>query len=221
MSAIDPAILAALNSASSSASGSGNKPTELGQNQFLTLMLAQLKNQDPMKPTDPTQFLSQLAQFSQVTSTQNVEAKIGELTDSLRSTQMLNGTSLVGHEVLAKTDTAAFTTGGALKGAVAMPEGAAAAQVEVRDSAGQLIRRFAIPATQGTNEFSWDGLTSNGEQAASGLYAIKVTASVAGKNVSLDPMLYSKVNSVTLDSTGLVLNTGVGAVDLGDVKRVM
>ena len=221
MSAIDPSILAALNGAAGSSSDSNKKSSELGQNQFLTLMLAQLKNQDPMKPTDPTQFLSQLALFSQVTSTQNVEAKIGDLTDSLRSAQLMNGTSLVGHEVLASADSADFTSGTPLKGAVAVPEGTAGVQVEVRDSAGALVRRFAIPAAEGTNEFSWDGLTSAGNAAASGNYSIRITASIDGKNVSLDPMLYGKVGSVTLGASGLVLNTGVGTIDFNDVKRVM
>ena len=220
MSSIDPNTLAAILGQKGGADAS-KKPAELGQNQFLTLMLAQLRNQDPMKPADPTQFLSQLAQFSQVTSTQNVEARITELTDSLRSTQVLNGTNLVGHDILARTDTATFTTGTTLRGAVEMPEGASSAQVEVRDSAGQLIRRFVIPATQGTNEFSWDGYASDGTQALSGTYEIKITAGISGKNVSLDPMLYSRVSSVTMDSSGLVLNTGVGAVELDDVQRVM
>lgn len=220
MSAIDPSILAALNGTSGN-SDSNKKSAELGQNQFLTLMLAQLKNQDPMKPTDPTQFLSQLALFSQVTSTQNVEAKIGDLTDSLRSSQLMNGTSLVGHEVLASSDSAAFTSGTPLRGAVAVPGGTAGVQVEVRDSAGALVRRFAIPATEGTNEFSWDGLTNSGEAAASGTYSIKINASIDGKNVSLDPMLYGKVGSVTLGASGLMLNTGVGTIDFNDVKRVM
>ena len=139
MSAIDPATLAAILGQKDAGADANKNSTELGQNQFLTLMLAQLRNQDPMKPTDPTAFLSQLAQFSQVTSTQNVEAKIGELTDSLRATQVLNGTSLVGRDILASTDSATFTTGTTLKGVVDIPEGASSAQVEVRDSAGQLI----------------------------------------------------------------------------------
>lgn len=218
MTTIDPAVLAALNAGKTS---DRRDSKELGQNQFLTLMLAQLKNQDPMKPTDPTQFLSQLAQFSQVTSTQNVEAKIGELNDSLRATQVLNGTTLVGRSVLARTDTAHFVMDSKLSGVVDIPEGASSAQVEVRDIAGQLIRRFAIPATQGANEFSWDGYTSTGAKAASGTYAIKITANVSGTTESLDPMLYSKVSSVTMGSSGLVVNTGVGPVPLDDVKRVM
>src|SRR5512147_1839798 len=77
------------------------KKDELGQNAFLKLMIAQLKNQDPTKPQDPSEFMSQLAQFSQVTSTQNMEKSITTLSDSMRSTQLLNGTSLVGHEILA------------------------------------------------------------------------------------------------------------------------
>src|SRR5688500_6199342 len=81
------------------------KNDELGQNAFLNPIIAQLKNQDPMKPQDPSQFMSQLAQFSQVTSTQNMEKSIEGLASSLRSTQVLNGTSLVGHDVLAPVTT--------------------------------------------------------------------------------------------------------------------
>src|ERR1043165_2578974 len=72
--------------------------TGLDQNAFLKLLIAQLKNQDPTKPQDPSEFMSKRAQFSQVTSTQNMEKSITTLSDSMRSTQLLNGTSLVGHE---------------------------------------------------------------------------------------------------------------------------
>src|SRR5688572_26319377 len=78
---------------------------ELGQNAFLKLMIAQLKNQDPMKPQDPSEFMSQLAQFSQVTSVQNMEKSIQDLAGSLRSTQVLNGASLVGRDILSPADT--------------------------------------------------------------------------------------------------------------------
>src|SRR5262249_56109641 len=82
-----------------------NNNGQLDQNAFLKLMIAQLKNQDPTKPQDPSEFMSQLAQFSQVTSTQNMQASIQTLTDSMRSTQVLNGTNLVGHDVLPPAST--------------------------------------------------------------------------------------------------------------------
>src|SRR4029450_3877723 len=74
---------------------------QLGQNEFLKLMLAQMKNQDPMKPQDPSTFLTQLAQFTQVTGIQNMQTSMADLASSMRSTQVLSGTSLVGHDVLA------------------------------------------------------------------------------------------------------------------------
>src|SRR6478752_4143091 len=89
-----------------------NKSNDLDQNAFLKLMIAQLKNQDPTKPQDPSEFMSQHAQFSQVTSTQNMEKSITTLSDSMRSTQLLNGTSLVGHDILAASDTDTIEAGG-------------------------------------------------------------------------------------------------------------
>src|SRR3954470_24572522 len=100
-----------------------NKSNNLDQNAFLKLMIAQLKNQDPTKPQDPSEFMSQLAQFSQVTSTQNMETSIQSLTDSMRSTQLINGTSLVGHDILAKATTDTIDAGGTVAGAVDAPKG--------------------------------------------------------------------------------------------------
>src|SRR5262249_11048390 len=96
--------------ASSSSSSSSGSTQTLGQNEFLKLMMAQLKNQDPTKPLDPTQFVGQLAQFSTVTGIQNMQSSIDTLVSSMRSTQALNGASLVGHNVLAPATTASVTS---------------------------------------------------------------------------------------------------------------
>ncbi len=96
------------------------KNDELGQNAFLKLMIAQLKNQDPMKPQDPSEFMSQLAQFSQVTSTQNMEKSITGLSDSMRSTQVINGTNLMGHQILSPADTYKIETPAARSSARSM-----------------------------------------------------------------------------------------------------
>src|SRR6188768_3696602 len=86
---------------SSSQTSGTKKKDQLGQNEFLQLMLAQLKNQDPFKAMDPSQFLGQLAQFGTVSGIQEMQGSLSTLSDSLRSSQVLGGTSLVGHYVLA------------------------------------------------------------------------------------------------------------------------
>jgi flagellar basal-body rod modification protein FlgD len=197
-----------------------NYASELGQNEFLTLMLAQLKNQDPLKPSDPTEFLSQLAQFSTVTSVQNMESEITELADALRSTQALNGAALVGRDVLAAGDTAVHTSGTSLSGAVTVPEGVTEVQVSILGNANQVIRRFNMPAAAGFQPFSWDGLTDGGTAAESGQYKISIIANNGGAGESLSPLLSSRVDSVTIDPTGLLLNTSNGVIPLKEVQRV-
>ena len=200
------------------------KNDELGQNAFLKLMIAQLKNQDPMKPQDPSQFMSQLAQFSQVTSTQNMEKSIEGLAASLRSTQVLNGTSLVGHDILSPAAKSTIEAGGTVTGAIDAPKGITAAKVIVKDSAGTQVRTFDIPnPVEGLNNFTWDGRNNTGVAVPAGQYTFEVVASAGAETGSLDPMLVSRVSSVTIDpsSGSLTLNTSAGAVALNDVRRVL
>jgi flagellar basal-body rod modification protein FlgD len=200
------------------------KSDELGQNAFLKLMIAQLKNQDPMKPQDPSQFMSQLAQFSQVTSTQNMEKSIEGLAESLRSTQVMNGTTLVGHDILSAAETDTIEAGGTVSGAIEVPKGATAVKVIVTDAAGAQVRTFDVTnPTEGLNNFTWDGLNNSGVAVPAGQYNFAAVATVAGQPESLDPLLVSRVDSVTIDpsSGSLTLNTSTGAVALNNVRRVL
>jgi flagellar basal-body rod modification protein FlgD len=218
---VDP--LSAYAAQTAAAAASGKKKTELGSADFMQLMMAQLKNQDPFKPTDPAQFLGQLAQFSTVTGIQNMQTSVTELAGSLRSTQVLNGASLVGREILAPSTTATLAAGVTLSGAAAIPEGVVGTQVTIRDSAGQLVRRFDIDAAElGLTEFTWDGRDAAGNPVAAGDYEIEVTGVSGGETYSFDPLLTSRVASVTIDPSrgDLVLNTDIGPVAIGDVARV-
>ena len=91
--------------AARAANDANAKKTELDQDDFLTLMITQLKNQDPFKPLDPAQYVGQLAQFSSVSGIADMNKNITALTDSLRGNQVLDGASLIGHTVIAPGDT--------------------------------------------------------------------------------------------------------------------
>ena len=198
------------------------KRSQLGQEDFIELMIAQMRNQDPLKPADPTQFLSQLAQFSQVTGIQSMERAVTGLAESLRSAQLLSGTSLVGREVLAVSDSATLVEDGAIAGAVDVPDGAASLRVLVRDSTGQLVRTLNLEPRAGLTEFTWDGTTDRGTVASPGEYRFEVVAASGSTSFSLQPLLASRVDSVTFDpsSQRLVLNTSGGTFALNDVRRV-
>ncbi|MFM1887004.1 MAG: hypothetical protein RL026_2161 [Pseudomonadota bacterium] len=205
--------------AASSKSGS----SELGQDTFLKLMLTQMKNQDPFKPQDPTAFVSQLAQFSTVNGVQGMQRDIASLVDALRTSQLMDGTALVGRDVLTASDSAVLQETGAVKGAVDVPEGATEVVLAVTDASGQLVRRMPLSSQAGTVGFSWDGTTDLGQRAPPGLYQINAIANRGGNAEQLQTQLAARVGSVTLDPStqALTLNTDLGPVAFAAVRRVM
>jgi flagellar basal-body rod modification protein FlgD len=210
--------------AGSASQGSGiKKKDQLGQAEFLELMIAQLKNQDPFKAMDPSQFLGQLAQFGTVSGISEMKEAFGTLSDAMRSSQVLDGATMVGREVLVPSDEVMLQAEGTVKGAIDVPTGTNALQVNIRDVNGTLVRRMSLPTTSGLQEFSWDGVADNGTRAPAGEYTFEAVANVAGRSGSLEMLMAGRVNSVTIDSaTGLTLNTSnLGSRSLSDVRRVM
>jgi flagellar basal-body rod modification protein FlgD len=218
--AVDPVSSALMSGKSGTTVSAKDK---LGQDAFLELMVTQLKNQDPFKPVDPAEFLGQLAQFGTVSGIQDMQSSLTTLSDALRSSQVLGGTSLVGHDVLAAADTVALGATGAVQGATTIPESATSAALIVTDASGQLIRRIPMPARQGEIGFSWDGMTDLGTRAPAGNYTITALANVGGASEQLETQLIGRVGSVTIDPTNynLTLNTDLGPIALGRVRRVM
>ena len=130
---------------------------------------------------------------------------------------------MVGREVLLPSDEVMLQAEGSVKGAIDVPTGTNALQVNIRDANGTLVRSLPLPTTGGLQEFSWDGVADNGTRAPAGEYTFEAVANVAGKSGSLEMLMAGRVNSVTIDAaTGLTLNTSnLGSRRLSDVRRVM
>ena len=215
------AAAAAASQANSSGGGSGLPP--ISQSDFLQLITAQLKDQDPTQPADPNQMLNELASLSEVSGMNNMNSSIGSLSSSMQSAQLLNGTTLIGHGVLASASTAALTAGGKVTGAVQAPAGAGSVTIQVNDATGQLVRTFQVtPQSSGLTNFSWDGTTNSGAAAPAGTYTFSASAVTGGTQASLSTYLQSTVNSVTIDPSTqtLSLNTNSGTLSLSDVVQV-
>ena len=220
--AAQTAAAAAASSSSSGSSGSAAVP-QISQSDFLSLIIAQLKNQDPTHPSDPNQFVNQLATLSEVSGINGMESSMGNLSSSMQSSQLLSGTSLIGHQVLAAGTTASLTAGGKVSGAVQAPSGATGVTIQVTDSSGALVRTLQIPPqSSGLTNFTWDGTTNTGAAAPAGTYTISAAATAGASHASLSPYLLSTVNSVTINPTTqtLSLNTNSGTLSLSNVVQV-
>jgi flagellar basal-body rod modification protein FlgD len=212
-----------VNGVGGSAATAASKKTELGSEAFLQLLVAQMKNQDPTKPADPTAMLGQLAQFSTVSGIQEMQDSIADLSAAMRSSQVLGGTSLVGHIVLADSDTAALEETGEIYGTTTIPAGASEATVLIKDASGQQIARIPLTATEGEMQFSWDGTNGLGERVPAGEYTFEAIANVGGAAQQLGTQLASYVNSVSIDPHNyqLTLNTDLGPIALAEVRQVL
>jgi flagellar basal-body rod modification protein FlgD len=209
---------------STSGSGSTDGTATLGGTNFLTLMLAQLKNQDPTSPVDSNQFLNQLASLSTVQGITQLNTSFGALSTSLVSSQALQASSLLGHQALVSSTTANLTANGSVSGAVDVPQTTSQAVVNVSDSSGALVRQINLGAqSTGLANFSWDGKQQDGSQAPAGTYTL--SAQFAGGTGATAASTYVNgiVQSVTMGAgqTGLTLNvSGLGSVPFSGVKQI-
>jgi flagellar basal-body rod modification protein FlgD len=216
-------------SGSSSTGGSGGasgvNATTLGGTDFLTLMLAQLQNQDPTSPVDSNEFLSQLASLSEVQGITQLNNSFATLSSSLTSNQALQASSLLGHTALAASSTATLpTAGAAVSGAVGVPQTSSSVILSITNSAGALVQRLYLGAQPaGLANFTWNGQTSAGAAAPAGTYNLTAQVDGVSGGTAITTLVSGTVESVTMGggSTGMSLNvSGVGNVPFSNVLQI-
>ena len=120
--------------------------TELGQDDFLKLMITQFQNQDPFKPMENGEFLGQLAQFSTVSGIDSLNTSFSGLAGSIQDEQALQAANLVGRSVLAVTDIGYLAEDGLVNGAVEIDGAVSNVQIEITNSTGEVVQRLAVLA---------------------------------------------------------------------------
>lgn len=204
------------------------KATSLGQEQFLKLMTTQMTHQDPSKPMENGQFLTQIAQFGTVSGIQDLQKSFGEFAGSITSSQALQATSLVGRNVLAPGTQGLLGVGvnGEIRGNINLSGSSPNVNITVTDAAtGEVVKTMELGEhSAGTVPFVWDGLNANGVMASPGVYKINATASIDGKNTAMETDINSQVDSVSMGSgaNGLKVNlTGLDSVDFNKIKQIL
>jgi flagellar basal-body rod modification protein FlgD len=201
---------------------SSNKKTELGQDTFLKLMTTQLKNQDPFKPMDSGEFLSQIAQFSTVSGIQSMNDSLSGLSSALTSNQTLQAATMVGHGVLVPSDSGYLFSDGGLAGRTELPS-SGGLSLEITDASGQVVRRVDLGQhAAGSADFKWDGLDEAGNRMPEGTYGVKAVLDSGGTSQALDTSVVGLVNSVSVGSSGITLNLpGMDPVALSQVREIV
>lgn len=207
-----------------SVNGSKNATTESinsTQDRFLKLLVTQMKNQDPLNPLDNAQVTSQLAQLSTVTGIDKMNNTLETFMASLQSSQSLQMSNLIGHDVLVEGNQLSFDGTVGYFG-VELPTSTDDLTVTVSDAAGNPIRKITLGnQPEGIVPLSWDGYGDNGSQAASGNYTFAVSATINGEKATATGLTLTQINSITASNSGIKLNlNNADSVTGADLKQI-
>jgi len=201
------------------------------QDQFLTLLVTQLQNQDPLNPMDNAELTSQMAQISTVEGITNLSNVMLAISGQIDVSQSMNAISLIGKGVLVPGAKIALGTNpedGTVREAtpfgVDLQGDAAKVTVKILDASGAAVRTVELSNQEtGVLTFEWDGKTDSGADAADGSYTVSVSAVDAdGKQVGAEALTYGMVNSVAYSTEGLRLDLGLaGQASMLDVRKVI
>jgi len=198
---------------------------ELGQAEFLELMTAQLKFQDPMSPMENGDFLAQMAQFGTVSGINELNSAFGNMSAAFQSNQALQASTMVGRDVLIPGDKAMLSEGGGLKAAVELQQPANQVLINITDANGQLVHRMDMGLQQaGLLDFEWNGVNADGNAVSPGQYTVSAEIR-QGQEVSAGAMFTTvQVESVTLGQAGQDLTltvSGLGDISMSQIRKIM
>ncbi len=199
--------------------GTGDK---LGLDDFLTLLVAQLQNQDPLNPTDSTEFTAQLTQYSQLEQSINMNNNMEELLDIQRSSDRLSALSLIDKQVLVQGSS--FELGeGATEIGYKVDGEVTDLAITIRDQGGRTVATlYPAELDPGNHFITWDGLDANGDPLPPGTYEIAIDALGSGPDGAspVVPLVYTDVTGVDMSGSEALLLTRSGEFNLSAVQGV-
>jgi flagellar basal-body rod modification protein FlgD len=203
-----------LSGTSNPTAGAAAPTKALGQDAFLKLLMAQLKNQDPLAPTDGTQFVTQLATFSQVEQSVAQSTTLGTIATQLGGLSNAKASDLVGKTVTIAGKGMNWDGTFATSANVTLAGPAQQVTVTINDSQGTAVRTMKLGAKPaGSLPIPWDGMDNSGQPTPAGSYSVTVNATDAnGQTVSAPQSVTGVVTKVSFDQGYPALTLASGAV---------
>jgi flagellar basal-body rod modification protein FlgD len=209
-------------SSTSAATSTAASQLQATQDRFLALLVAQMKNQDPLNPMDNAQVTSQMAQLSTVSGINQLNATVQALSSSMTAAQSLQATAMIGHAALVPGNQIVMAKGAA-NAAVELSQPADQVTVTIKDAKGNVVRTLQLGEQKaGIADFQWDGKDDSGAVLADGAYTFAATSVLSGNKSTPTTLSYGMVNSVSLNAGVAQLNVGnLGDVALDAIRRIL
>ncbi len=201
--------------------------TQLGKDDFLHLMIEQMKNQDPLNPMDGTKFTAQLAQFSSLEQISNMNDLLKtSINANYQLIQAVNNTmtaTLIGKEIKINNDTIQYTGQDKVYLGYRLPAQASKVTVKIYDENGTLVRTIEdVPTSEGNHKLAWDFTDDNGNKLSNGNYTFKVEATAMNgeDQLAIDYYQIGIIEGIKFTQNGTMLIVNGSEIPLSDVMEI-
>ncbi|WP_371324731.1 flagellar hook assembly protein FlgD [Dechloromonas sp. ZY10] len=216
-SGISADLLAAVNGTTSTQKSAVQEQ----ETKFLTLLMTQMKNQDPLNPMDNAQVTTQLAQLNMASGIEKLNAAFGQLLTGYNDSMSMQSAAMIGKNVLVAGNNLPLSKGQAVAGAK-LEADAEAVTITISDAKGKVVQTESLgKQAAGMVTFAWDGKDAQGNQLADGNYTFAVSAKNGEQTVKAAAQQVGTVSAVVRDKTGFLLDLGAyGNVAFKDVQQI-
>ncbi len=218
--------LSTISGITSGTTTSANKSV-LGKDDFLKMMLAQLKNQDPLNPMDGTEYASQLAQFSSLEQLSNMNSALNtSINANYQLTQSINNTmtaALIGKEVKLDGDSLTYKGQSNITIGYELPSQAGSVTIKISDKYGNVVKTIESNQLEtGDHKLSWDFTDNNGNKVPEGDYTFSVDAkSLNGNSITVQKFKYGKIDSIRFTEKGAQLVVNGVEYSISDILEII
>ncbi|MEN9856061.1 MAG: hypothetical protein RL186_132 [Pseudomonadota bacterium] len=217
------ATIAATNTSNNSTSANATSRTALANNfeTFLSLLTAQLENQDPLSPLDSKDFTNQLVQFSGVEQQLKTNDLLTALAETTKLSAGATAVAYLGKEATANTPQATITSGGSANWTYSLPASAKSVTLRVLNASGTVVATSEGQTKLGDNSFNWDGKDQAGRTAPAGTYRLEVVATgQSGETLTASILRRGTITGVDLSGTTPSVTLGGASVPLSSIIKV-
>ena len=206
----------------SNARSSSADETVMGKDDFLTLLVAQLQNQDPLNPSESTEFTAQLAQFSSLEQLQNVNDTLGNFEVYQSTLNNIQSSGFIGKTVTAAGDSLTVQNGEAGSIEFDLSESSDNVYVKIYDAMGEYVADIeAGSLANGKHTIEWDATDDNGAAVSDGTYTFEIMATDEdGNSVASTSFISGQVTGINYESGETKLLLGDREVSISSLVRV-
>jgi len=213
---------AAASTSSASSSTASNPLSSLtsNENQFLSLLTAQLQHQDPTSPMQSDSFTSELAQFAGVEQQVTTNTNLTQLLSLNQDSEVSQSTSLVGRQAVVSSTQLPLQNGSAEL--QLNPTSSGTAAIAITNAAGTVVKTQTLDLSAGTTNWTWDGKDDSGNTLSDGSYSAAVLAASSGTSVAVPFSVVGTITGVTKNATnGVNVQMGSTSVDMSNVTSLL